>query len=237
VTSNTSARVTLDHYSPTLETATGYIAVPPSIAGAVVGLPVLSVLSATDPDFAAMQVTALTPFPDGYRFLAKWPNPLHHRVGGGQMTVRTTLNLSCGDSGTKTVESDTRIDFCFDGDSFQWVSAGDACTICVIIAEMAPSPIVSNNLGDDLPLGRVLRMRVVEVARTAEQVLLFAENDAGPSAEYEWRVSGGTLKRIADDVVLWTLPDAAHADERPFGQVAVWNDAGAVVENFVWAAA
>ena len=35
----------------------------------------------------------------------------------------------------------------------------------------------------------------------------------------------------APDVVLWTLPDGI---DRPFGQVAVLNDTGAVVENFVW---
>jgi hypothetical protein len=33
--------------------------------------------------------------------------------------------------------------------------------------------------------------------------------------------------------VLWKLP-ADFDEAQPFGQVAVWNDAGAVVENFLW---
>lgn len=99
---------------------------------------------------------------------------------------------------------------------------------------MAPSPIVSDNAGDDLPLARHLRLRVVELARAGREVLLFAENDGGADAEYEWRVSGGTLRRVAEDLVVWTLPDD---DARPFGQVAVWNDNGAAVENFLWGAA
>ena len=68
------------------------------------------------------------------------------------------------------------------------------------------------------------------------QSIAFAESDAGPGLELEWRVSGGALERIADDVVLWTLPEDG-GEATPFGQVAVWNDAGAVVENFVWSAA
>jgi len=93
---------------------------------------------------------------------------------------------------------------------------------------MAPSPIVSDNQGDDLPLGRVIQVRVVEVARASNGVLLFAENDAGEQARYEWHVSGGDLRRLADDLVFWTPPEGDS-----FGQVALWNEAGAVVENFL----
>jgi hypothetical protein len=35
--------------------------------------------------------------------------------------------------------------------------------------------------------------------------------------------------------MLWTMPE--EGGDWPFGQVAVWNEAGAVVENFLWAAA
>ena len=66
-------------------------------------------------------------------------------------------------------------------------------------------------------------------------MLLAAQNDAGPDAEYEWRVSAGTIERVDDDIVVWTLPDTS--DDVPYGQVAVWNEAGAAVENFHWNAA
>ena len=55
--------------------------------------------------------------------------------------------------------------------TFEWVSSG---TLCTVIAERAPSPIVSDNTGDELPLGRVVSMRIIEVARAGKQVLLFA---------------------------------------------------------------
>lgn len=235
VSSNTSARVTLSKYSPSLETADGFIAMAPALAASVVGLPAVTVTSSTDPKFAGMQITGMTGISGGYQFQASWPGPLPHATYGGQMTVTTAFTITCGDGATQTVESITKIDFCIDGNTFDWVSSGDACTICQVIAEMAPSPIVSDNRGDDLPLGRVIRIRVVEVARAGRQVLLFAENDAGEDAKFEWRTSGGTLERIADDVMLWSMPD--EGSEWPFGQVAVWNEAGAVVENFVWGAA
>ena len=36
-------------------------------------------------------------------------------------------------------------------------------------------------------------------------------------------------------MIVWTLPEAR--DAQPFGQLAVWNDNGAIVENFDWGAA
>ena len=131
-------------------------------------------------------------------------------------------------------ESITPVAFCLDGDRLEWVSAGDACTVCTIIAEMAPSPIVSDLIEDSLPLARVIRIAVRELARAGRSVLLMAENDAGEDAEYEWHVSKGEVQSVAPDVVLWTLPDGV---DRPFGQVAVLAETGAVVENFVWGGA
>ncbi len=235
VTSNTSARVTLTGYSSAKETAKGYIAVPSALLATIVGLPTVTVTSATISGFAAMQVANVAKIPGGFTFDASWPNQLPHPTGGGQMTVKAAFTVSCSDGGTQTVESITKVDFCVDGAVFEWVSSGDTCTVCTVIAEMAPSPIPSDNQGDDLALGRVIRIRVIEVARAGRQVLLFAENDAGDRAAYEWRVSGGKLDRVADDVMLWTMPEDGGAD--PFGQVAVWNDEGAVVENFLFGAA
>lgn len=238
--SNTAARITLDGFSAAARTARGHIAISPSITG-IVGLPNISVesASAVAEGLETMTASDIVEIAGGYEFQARWTEPFYPRLGA-QMVVKASFVIACDDGATKTVESITQIDVCsYDEGSVELVSSGDACTICRVIAEMAPSPIVSDNTGDDLPLGSVLRLRVVEVARAGRQVLLFAETDAGPNTKYEWRVSGGTLERIADDVMLWTLPaDDGHA---PFGQVAVWNDSGAAVENFlsgfVWEAA
>jgi hypothetical protein len=152
---------------------------------------------------------------------------------GSTYLAKVVLPLSCEDAAMRTIEATTVLELCEDaqGDGV-WRSSGEVCTICRIIAEMAPSPIVSDNQGDDLPLGRVVQIRVIEVARGGNQVLLLAENDAGHQGEYDWRVSAGSLQTLDPDLVLWTLPD--DPAEVPFGQVAVWNDAGAGVENFLW---
>ncbi len=232
VTSNLAARVLITNYSSTYATAKGFVSIDPALAKVMIGFPTVSVVSATSQPFASMKVTNMAPAPGGFQFDASWPPPLPHIVEGVQTVFKTSFLISCGDSGTQTVESITKVDYCVDtvNNLFDWVSSGDVCVVCVtVIAEMAPSPIVSDNMGDDLPLGRVVRVRVVEVARAGNQVLLFAENDAGDALEIEWRVSGGTLERVADDVMLWSLPDDPHA----FGQVAAWSDVGAGVENFV----
>ena len=41
-------------------------------------------------------------------------------------------------------------------------------------------------------------------------------------------MSGGTVERVAPDVLLWTLPED---DAGAFGQVAVWNDDRAVLSR------
>ncbi|MDF2691846.1 MAG: hypothetical protein K0S65_229 [Labilithrix sp.] len=235
VVSNVAARVTLSDYSSNGETAKGFIAVAPAVEPTLVGLPKLTVKSPTYPELEEMVVTNLTKVAGGFQFDAQWPKGVPY-WGNVQMTIETSFTITCADGGTTTVSALTKLDLCCDDKvGYEWVSSGDACTICEVIAEMAPSPIVSDKTGDDLPLGMVLRLRVVEVARAGRQVLLFADNDAGAGSQYEWRVSEGLLERVSDDVMLWTLPE--EMGPAPFGQVAVWNDAGAAVENFVFAVA
>jgi hypothetical protein len=230
VTSNVAARVTLSDYDRDKSTAKGFIAVAPAVEPTIVGLPTI-VVSAKSIYLDDMVVTNMTKVAGGFQFDASWPDGVPYG-GSVQMTVETTLTISCADGGTTTVQALTKIDLCCDPEvGYEWVSSGDACTVCQVIAEMAPSPIVSDKRGDDLPLGMVVRLRVVEVARAGRHVLLFADNDAGAAAKYEWRVSEGSLEHISDDVMLWTLPEKTNGT--PFGQVAVWNDAGAAVENFV----
>ncbi len=236
VTSNTSARVTLASYVSQNDTAKGKITVTPAVLAAMQGTPTISVVSASHPPLLALVATNVVKVATGFTFDASWPASIPHSIYGSiTMTVKVSYAIACADGGTQTVESTTRLDMCVDKGELTWVSSGDACTVCQIIAEMAPSPIPSANLGDDLPLGRVIRTRVIEVARAGRDVLLFAENDGGAETAYEWRVSGGRLQHLAADLVLWTMPPDAESD--PFGQVAIWNDEGAVVENFFFGAA
>jgi hypothetical protein len=238
IRTNATARVTLTNYSASLDTATGFVTMPADVEALLIGMPSVSVVISTNPDWA-MVASNMTKVAGGFRFDASWPTPLPDGCWGvgpdTSMTVAATFQIAC-EGGTKTVEARTRIDLCDSaGEKLVWVSSGDKCCDCTIIAEMAPSPIVSDKTADDLPLARVVRLRVLEVARAGRQVLLFAENDAGPELEIEWSVSEGSIERVAPDVVLWTLPDDPFA--RPFGQVAVWNEAGAAVENFQWGVA
>jgi hypothetical protein len=236
VTSNTSARVTLTNFSTQTKTASGAITIPPAVLATMQGLPTVKVSSSSHPQLDGLLVTNLVMVGTGFTFDAAWPGNIPtSSTGGVTMTIKVAYTIACADGGTQSVESITRLDMCVGKSDLTWVSSGDACTVCQIIAEMAPSPIPSANAGDELPLGRVIRMRVVEVARAGRDVLLFAENDGGGATAYEWHVSGGTLRHLAPDVVLWSMPPEAGAD--PFGQVAIWNDEGAVVENFFFGAA
>jgi hypothetical protein len=232
VTSNTAARITLTSYSASAKTATGSVSIPASLASAVVGAPTLSVVSAPA-GYGTISITNVSPILGGYRFDASWPAATVAAPSGAAMTLMATFTLSCADGGTQTVESTTELDLCLDGTTLEWVSSGDACTVCEVIAEMAPSPIVPSTQGDDLPLARVLRLRVVELARAGRSVVLMAENDGGHATDYSWQVSGGSLDRIAPDIVVWTAPESGEAVS---GQVAVWSDTGAAVESFVWGA-
>jgi hypothetical protein len=230
VTSNTAARITLTSYSANNRSAFGSVSVPASLASTVVGFPTISVVSAPA-GYGTISITNLTPVPGGYRFDASWPAATIAPMSGARMTLMATFTLACADGGTQTVESTTELDLCLDGTALEWVSSGDACTVCEVIAEMAPSPIVPNTHGDELPLASVLRLRVVELARAGRTVVLMAENDGGEATDYTWQVSGGRVERVAPDIVLWTAPESG---ETASGQVAVWNDAGAAVESFVW---
>lgn len=227
VESTAAARVSLTSAGPA--SAVGVVAIMPGLS--VVGTPVVTVTTIRS-YLEGAKITNVTAISGGFRFDITWPKPLpgyYTESWSADLQFTVSFSLAC-EAGTRAVESTTYVDRCLDGDSVVWRSSGDACVECRVIAEMAPSPIVSDNRGDELPLGRVLQVRVVEVARASNGVLLFAENDAGEQAGYEWHVSGGVLQRLADDLVFWTPPEGDS-----FGQVALWNDAGAVVENFLHA--
>jgi hypothetical protein len=161
-----------------------------------------------------------------------------------RITVRVSLEISCGamvpsadasgdaSTATQVVHAVTDIHLCSDGRRDpEWVSSGSVCTVCRIIAEMAPSPIVPDKAADGLPLARVLRLRIIELARISNTVVLLAENDGGEGLEYEWHASAGTVERLAPDVIVWTLAEGMAA---PHVQAAVWSADAAAVASFAF---
>jgi hypothetical protein len=199
----------------------GTIEVPANILADVLGAPTLKLkFFRTDSE---QPVLNLRPAPGGFTFETP---PVR-----GLLQADVRLTIACAGM-QRALLSTTILEECYGIGTVEWASSGEVCKDCRIIAEMAPTPIVSDNLGDDLPLGRVVQLRVVELARAGKQVLLFAENDAGSGAAYTWNVSGGAIDKVAEDVVVWTLPE--EQELTPYGQVAVHTSAGAAVENFLW---
>jgi hypothetical protein len=230
VESNTSARVTLMKLA-SLEQASGVIAVAPDIEASIVGVPSVTVIDATIDLLKEMQASALVPVPGGFTFDASWPNPLPIIPDGfARMTVEVAFEIVCDATTgeTRKVTSITHVHLCLDetGHS-EWASSGDECTVCDIIAEMAPSPIVPDAAHDDLPLARALRLRVVPLARIGKSLVLLAENDGGDGSEYEWHPSNGTLRALEPDIVLWT-PE----DDDAFIQAAVATSTAMAVASY-----
>ena len=231
VESTAAARITLTKFSPALELAQGFIALGPQIEPSVLGTPSIKVTSATYPELTQLQVTQLTKLAGGFSFLATWPAPLALKPDGyTQLTLQTELEIACGE-GTRKVVSTTEIDLCIGETDLEWVSSGDACTVCKSIAEMAPSPILPDPAPDGLPLSRAFRLRLVEVGRAGNTLLLLAENDGGEGLDYEWHPSLGTVERIAPDIALWT---AAPGSAPRVMQVAVAGELGAAVASLDW---
>jgi hypothetical protein len=234
VPSNQAARVTLNKFSMSLHLAQGFVAIAPALDGQLVAPPIIEVISAQHPSLLPMQVSNVQATAGGFTFDAEWPAPLLVEPDfWAELQVKTTLTVACDPMGmdNRVVESITVIHLCQEEDDVAWVSSGEVCNTCSIIAEMAPSPIVPDKASDGLPLGRALRLRLVPLARVGRAVVLLAENDAGDGADYEWEASAGELVRLAPDVVLWRLPAAAGAQQV---QAAVAGDEGAAVASFAW---
>ena len=212
VASNTAARVTLTKYSQALNLAMGLVSIAPDLQATVMGTPAIEVVSAGTNALLGMVVSDVQPVQGGFTFHAEWPQMLNLPPESWvNMTVKTTFTSQCGPgpNDVRTVEALTIIHLCFEGNELVWVSSGDECKVCEIIAEMAPSPIVPDKREDDLPLARALRLRVRPVVKIGRSVVLMAENDGGPDVEYAWRASGGEVQSIAPDVVVWTPPREA----------------------------
>ena len=232
--SNAAARITLTKYSPAIDLAQGFIAVAPALENLVIGPPKVTVKTASPAQLEQMQVSLITQVAGGFTFHATWPGPLNLSPEGWvMMQIEVELELVCApnDSDSRTITSRTEVHLCIGASDLDWVSSGDECTVCKTIAEMAPTPILPDQLADGLPLARAFRLRVLELARAGRSVVLFAENDAGPDAAYEWHASGGCIEQLAPDLVLGTADPGADPG---LLQVALEHEHGAAVASFDW---
>jgi hypothetical protein len=231
VDSNLSARVTFNIDATGVR---GTVLFDPKVAPRITGVPKIEVLDASDAALMALQIGQLTKAAGGFSFPVTFPQPVSLKEGYSRVTVRVTFDVECGPDGgnAKQVHAATDLHLCSDSiGGSAWVSSGDRCVVCRIIAEMAPSPIVPDKSADGLPLARALRLRVVELARVANRVVLFAENDGGDGLDYEWHPSAGRVERLAPDVVVWTVAEGMAA---PLMQVAVMGATEAAVASWSW---
>lgn len=227
VDSNRAAHVTLTAGADGL-TVKGSIELAPGLIGLVAGTPSVEVIDATDPMLLGLAIGQIVPSAKGFAFDALWPNsaPLA-RHDLTRITVRVAFQVLCSDM-TQLVHAVTDVHLCDGGGTggAEWVSSGSVCTVCRVIAEMAPSPIVPEPREDGMPLSRVLRLRVVELARVSGTVVLWAEHDGGAGLDYEWQASAGEIAYLAPDVVALSAREGMAA---PFVQVAAFSaDAAAV---------
>jgi hypothetical protein len=220
----------------------GSVAIAPALASRVVGLPTVTLLDVSLPQLANGQISNVRAGANGgFNFNALFPN-LTSWGEGVRITLEVTFVVRCNEEGgppndgpetTRTVQSLSNLVFCAPNlSSPMWVSSGDICNVCAIIAEMAPTPIVPGRHEDPLPLGEALRLNVKTIARVGRSLVLLADHDGGSGAhEYAWKASAGELTRVADDIVVWTPPDDAMLE---LVQVAVESPSAAAVASLRW---
>jgi len=230
VDSPANARVTL-MMGAEPHVAVGFVTVPPEIEPLIVGAPTIEAIEATLTELLPVEIANVTKAANGYTFDATFPTPfVADPRSWARVTFRVTMSLDCSPAPAKTVRSITYVQLCDELGGTLWVSSGDECNVCSIIAEMAPSPIVPERRADDLGLSFAVRLRIVELARIGRARVLFAENDGGEGMTYRWRASAGTLTEISPGVVLWEPP----ADAGPHQlQAAVTGEDGAAVSSLL----
>jgi hypothetical protein len=206
VESNEAARVVLTKYSMAQNLAMGSVTVASLVLPDVVGLPTIEVVETQVPELMPVTITNVAPTMDGFSFHAEWPPFTLPPESWVRMRVQTTMTVKCDPNGmdTRQVQASTWIHLCIEDGDLLWVSSGDDCKVCDVIAEMAPCPIVPDKAGDELGLAQALRLRLVVLARVGSTVVVWAEHDGGAGLAIDWRASGGELRHLADDVVVWT---------------------------------
>jgi hypothetical protein len=210
---------------------TGRLTLAPGLAGRSVGTPTFQVLDATTPQLASLVFSDIQGTAEGYSFTAS-PASQFSLAGSDtqRISILAAFEVQC-DGHTQLVHSVTDVYFCQDRNEISWASSGESCCVCRVIAEMAPSPIVPGDVDDDLPLARALRLRIVELARVSDVVVLLAEHDGGADLDYEWLATTGEVERLTPDVVVWHLREGMPD---PLIQAAVVGPASAAVASFAF---
>jgi hypothetical protein len=189
------------------------------------GTPTLEVLDATFQELLELEIEPLAAASGGFSFEGTFPPfTFDPDDGYARMTMRASLEVAC-EGGTRLVHAVTDLHLCIVDGITSWASSGQSCCVCRIIAEMAPSPIVPDKRADELPLAQAIRLRIVELARVSNTIILLAENDGGDGP------SAGRIERLADDVIAWTLEEGTPA---PFVQAAVYGPDAAAVASFAF---
>jgi hypothetical protein len=214
--------------------ARGTLTLEKALRESVRGEPSLEIIGASDSRLLAARISELTPTDDGYSFEITWPeDSLLQAQDLTRVQFRTALDLSCEGETTRLVHAVSELHLCggFASVPSSWASAGDQCVVCRVIAELAASPIIPEPRRSGLPLGQAMRARIVELAKVGGSVVLFAENDGGSASGYEWHAVGGTIERVADDVVVFRRDPLAPTSSL---QVAIMNDDGVAVVSYAY---
>ena len=236
VASGQAARVTMAWASNSDLTKTlGSIAIAPALAGKVVGVPTVSFVPSASSGAMQVAISNIRADGQGFAFDAVWSTaPTCACDLADSWTFKTALQIQCDGGAVRTVESLTNLRLCGDSGTWSgrtWVSSGDSCFTCATICEMAPSPIVPTQAGDDLPLGSALTVAIRTLAKVGNALVLLAEHEGGGGAfSYDWSVSAGEVETLDRDVALWRLP-AGEIDRVHLAQVAVVGSHAAAVAS------
>lgn len=237
VASGHAARVTMAWAADSTKTL-GSIAIAPALAGKVVGVPTVSFVPTASSGAMRVAISNMRADGQGFAFDAAWSaEPVFACGPSDSWTFKTTLQMQCDGGGVRAVESSTNLRLCEDGVGMgglpgrTWVSSGDTCHTCATICEMAPSPIVPAQAGDELPLGSALTVVIRSLAKVGDALVLLAEHEGGGGAfSYDWSVSTGEVQTLDRDVALWRLP-AGEMDRVHLAQVAVVGSHAAAVAS------
>jgi hypothetical protein len=233
------ARVTMDWVRKSGQVdplaSVGRIAVVPEIARRVIGLPAVEIVAQVTHSRTQATISNIRADGDGFAFDVAWSEPgpddgCMYWEWEPAWTFRTTLRLQCGGQ-ERSVDSFTVVTLCGWDPPRQWASSGESCDICANVCEMAPSPIVPDVSGDDLPLASALNVTLRPLARVGGTVVLWADHAPREGLSYAWQTTAGTLEQLDCDVVLWRPSLSAPLCEQ-LVQVAIAGQHLAAVAGF-----
>jgi hypothetical protein len=233
------ARVTMDWVRESGQVnplaSVGHITIAREIAGRVVGLPTVEIVAQVTHGRTQPTISNIRADGGGFAFDVAWSEPgpddgCMDYAWEPAWTFRTTLRLQCGGQ-ERSVDSFTVVTLCGWTPPKRWASSGESCDICANVCEMAPSPIVPDVCGDDLPLASALNVTLRPLARVGGTVVLWADHAPREGLGYAWQTTAGTLEQLDRDVVLWRPSLSAPTSEQ-LVQVAITGQHLAAVAGF-----